>query len=497
MRFAIWAAVSKKEQAALDKVSLQEQETKCRLVAEQKGWTESAGAYIAPGASRSFYVNLSDAEADIPALRQMLEDARNNKFDVLVLYSYDRLGDLVDMVAHSLRFYGKQLYSITQPAEPQDPKHFDPYKDSSEAIMRDVARIWQRQRIDDLRRKWFIGMPDRVKKGLNPLRVPFGYKWKGKKVPPELLPDQAALLLKMKDMFLAGESLLAIAREINKFGIPTSDGNKWNANGVRYCLSNPYYAGFVTFNRSVVVRDPRLKRKRKEVPQPRSKWLMEKGKHKAVWDKATYEKIMEEIERRKKVNQKFSVRHPFSGLLYCSECGKKLYCNSWWESNYQKNKVLACSDGTAHVIINYHECVEFVAWEVTRHFQKIQEQPLLETNNNDVSQYEAAIEELKKRRGRVQEGFEAGLYDKIEASERLNSIDSQISDLRDKIDRRARSQLSRKDIIKGMQPIHNGNAKAFARWLLTHNPKVIHRYMTTFFEKIIVSPDRKVEIIEK
>lgn len=496
MRFAIWAAVSKKEQAALDKVSLHEQENKCRLVAEQKGWTESAGAYIAPGASRSFYVNLSDAEADIPALRQMLEDARNNKFDVLVLYSYDRLGDLVDMVAHSLRFYGKQLFSITQPAEPQDPQNFDPYKDSSEAIMRDVARIWQRQRIDDLRRKWFIGMPDRVKKGLTPLRVPFGYRWRSKKEPPELIPEQAALLLKMKDMFLAGESLLAIAREINKSGIPTTQGCKWNANGIRYCLSNPYYAGFVAFGRSVVVRDLRLKRKRKEIPQPRSKWVMERGGHKALWDEKTYQEIMDEIERRKKINFKYSVRHPFSGLLYCSECGKKMYCNTWWSDNYAKDKVLACSDHTAHVVINYHECVQIVAWEVARHFQKFQEQPQLETNN-DTSQYEAAIEELKKRRKRVQDGFEAGLYEKTEAAEKLNSIESQINDLRDKIDRRSRNEQSRKELMANMQPINEDNIKEFVRWLLTYNPKVIHRYMTTFVDKIIVHPDKKVEVIEK
>ena len=53
MRYAIWAAVSRKQQATPDKVSLKEQEKQCRATAEGKGWRESSGPYIVPGASHS------------------------------------------------------------------------------------------------------------------------------------------------------------------------------------------------------------------------------------------------------------------------------------------------------------------------------------------------------------------------------------------------------------------------------------------------------------
>src|SRR5690242_9229807 len=116
MRFAIWSAVSTKRQAAKDKISLDIQEKESRALATAKGWKESAGPFRVPGASRSFYVNLTDAERNIPQLSEMLNAAEAGHFDVLVFYSYDRLGDVADMIAQTLRFYGVQLFSVSQGA---------------------------------------------------------------------------------------------------------------------------------------------------------------------------------------------------------------------------------------------------------------------------------------------------------------------------------------------------------------------------------------------
>ena len=84
IRYAIWCAVSTAEQAAEEKFSLQTQEQVSRAAAEARGWQETSRPYIVPGESRTKFINLSDAEREIPALRQMLDDAKDGKFDVIV-----------------------------------------------------------------------------------------------------------------------------------------------------------------------------------------------------------------------------------------------------------------------------------------------------------------------------------------------------------------------------------------------------------------------------
>ena len=121
IRYAIWAAVSTAEQAAGDKTSLSVQEDRCREIAGGKGWLEVAGPYIVPGESRTRWVNLRDAEEEIPQLRLMLEAAQRKAFDILVLYDYNRLRDLLAPVAKTLSHYGVQIYSASQPIEPMAP----------------------------------------------------------------------------------------------------------------------------------------------------------------------------------------------------------------------------------------------------------------------------------------------------------------------------------------------------------------------------------------
>lgn len=131
--------------------------------------------YSVPGESRTRYVNLRDAEEAIPPLHSMLEDAKAGRFDILVLWDYNRLRDLLDPVAKTLSNYGVQIYSINQPTEPLDPAEFNPYASDSESMMRGMSQIISRWQIADLRRKYRFGVRARVDHGLPSLKIPYGY----------------------------------------------------------------------------------------------------------------------------------------------------------------------------------------------------------------------------------------------------------------------------------------------------------------------------------
>lgn len=89
MRVAIWSAVSTKAQAAEDKASIKTQLELGRKYIRDGNHTP-AGEYIVPGESRTAYISLSHAEAEIPQLKKLLDDAASGKYDLLWLYDLNR-----------------------------------------------------------------------------------------------------------------------------------------------------------------------------------------------------------------------------------------------------------------------------------------------------------------------------------------------------------------------------------------------------------------------
>jgi DNA invertase Pin-like site-specific DNA recombinase len=488
MNFAIWSAVSTAEQATPDKASLEEQEKKCRAIAIGKGWIETVPPYIL-SASRSFYVNLSDAERDIPRLRDMLDDARNDAFDVLVIYSYDRLGDLLDMVAQSLSFYGKQIYSISQPVEPQEPEHFDRYAAEAEAIMRDAARITQRFRISDLRRKRAAGMPKRIAKGLNPARVPFGYRWKSKKEPPDLLEQESELIIRLKDMFLLGKPVADLIRYANSTGIrPPNGGKAWQDSSIRAMLTNPFYAGFVSIKRFKTIRDPRRGHRAKQVPLPRSQWFMNEGLHQPLWDKGTWDSIAAEMDRRREANMHRKVRYPLTGILKCGVCGAKLHRTQHSHGKYRRF-MWVCSEGkAAHIAMEYAKGNMLVSIALGEEIESIKARP----KSTSTQAYRAKIEELQSKRKRIQEGYEAGGYDLAELTRLVNEISIEIERLEGEIQK---AEMAAQSVAIFQQFPNNKTFKGFVLWVKEEDPEYVNTILRTAFSAILLYPDGRVEFI--
>jgi hypothetical protein len=351
MRFAILTAVSSKSQAAESKDSLPVQEQNCRCAALSRSWIETAGPYIIPGQPRTGYVNLSDAEREIPALAAMLDAARDGAFDVLIIYDYSRLRDLVALVAASLADYSVQIYSLAQAVEPVPPDQFDPALSDAVWFNQLGAGISSRAEINALRRRFRQGMPGRVtKKGLHALgRLPYGYRKPAghesdRLAVPEPDPAIAPAILQMRDLFLSGRSLTQIADEIRSAGYPTRLGGNWHPETIRFILHNPYYAGIVTFGVLHTRKDSRFSRKGRQV-RSTAPVHSGPGRHAPFWDESTRQRILAEFARRSKAYPGRRLSR-FSGLLFCSECRRLLWVGYHSFPNHPANgdtRIYYCS----------------------------------------------------------------------------------------------------------------------------------------------------------
>lgn len=480
MRFSIWAAVSTEAQAGEDKDSLDNQVRDCKRTGDAKGWQDTGLRYIVPGKSRTRWVNLRDAETEIPQLRTMLEDAKAGRFDVILLWDYNRLRDLLDPVAKSLSNYGVQLFSINQPIEPLTPQEFNPYATDSESMMRGMSQVISRWQVADLRRKYRYGVKARVDRGLPSLKIPYGYmKPPGREQDPKVVsiphPAHSLVVQDIKTQFLNGTSFNDIsdyltARYPTPSGIPA-----WSKQSIRKILGNPFYAGKVSFGRRLTVNDARSNSK-KLVSNPTP--YTQDGAHVPLYSWDDYLAILSEFERRASLPT--VARYPWSGMLFCGECGHRL--RRKFDGKHGRYSCQSCYK----VQIHDEDIKTILPPAIQSALRKLNpedEAPASFHVSND-----AAIQDLDKQRKRIQHAYESGIYSIQEAEAKIKDLEAKIKTLRDSEAQQARSNAERQAFrftLKEAQSLLDD----LPEWMLNDDPKEVNRLLLRLIKQVNITPD--------
>jgi site-specific DNA recombinase len=140
--------------------------------------------------------------------------------------------------------------------------------------------------------------------------------------------EDAALVLEIFTRFAAGESLRAIASDLNRRGIPSPGANwkergrprgKWLVSALHAMLHNERYIGRVIWNRSQWIKDPDTnKRHRRE--RPESEWIIREVE--PVVNAETWATCQARF--RTNAGRGGKAKYLLSGLLTCGVCGGNL-----------------------------------------------------------------------------------------------------------------------------------------------------------------------------
>jgi site-specific DNA recombinase len=298
--------------------SIDDQLRICRERAKREGW-QVVGEYTDRAITGSVMGR--------SGLQQLLADARQNKFDVVIAEALDRLSRDQEGTAHiykRLKFSRVRIVTLSE----------------NEIGVMDVGLRGTMNQLflTELGRKTHRGLEGRVLAGKSAGGLSYGYAMvrnidasgtliRGERVINE---DEAKIVQRIFNEYRGGKSPRKIAFELNADGIPGPRGSEWAAstiNGNRKrgtgILNNELYVGVLIWDRQTFERDPDTgkriarmntddKTKRVEVPELR---IIDQD----LWDDVRA--YQAKLDRKLTIGDKRRPPKLFSHLLKCGCCG--------------------------------------------------------------------------------------------------------------------------------------------------------------------------------
>lgn len=233
VRLAAYCRVSTKKEAQLD--SLAHQREFFAQYAEREGM-QLAAVYADEGVSGR---QLRRREQ----FARMLADASQGAFDLVAVKDISRFArNTVDCLQaiRALRHLGIPVRFLSSGQQSMG---------DSEFILTVYASLAQEESANLSRRVKF-GKEINAKKGRVPPML-YGYD-RVDLFTLRICPAEAEVVRYIFDRYLAGWGAVRIAQQLNRRGIPTKLGKRWQSRGVRRCLENPVYCGILVNHKTEV-----------------------------------------------------------------------------------------------------------------------------------------------------------------------------------------------------------------------------------------------------
>ena len=175
-----------------------------------------------------------------------------------------------------------------------------------------------------------------------------GYR-KGANGEPEIVPSEAAIVERIFNLYLAGETVDNISKmmQAEHYQIPGKNIS-FSKGMIMSMLANERYCGDAILQKSVTVDCIEKKRKKNTGEAP---MYYVQNSHPAIIDRVTFNKVQEELARRRAKTPastkttitstgKYS-RYALTDVLICGECGTR-YRRVTWSRNGVKRIVWRC-----------------------------------------------------------------------------------------------------------------------------------------------------------
>ena len=155
-----------------------------------------------------------------------------------------------------------------------------------------------------------------------------GYR-KGADGLPEIVEEEAKIIRRIYNSFLAGQTVRDIAAHLTSDGIPTPAGKQqWSVSTIMSILQNEKYKGDALLQKTYTTDflSKKVKKNQGEITQ-----YYIQNSHPAIIAPDTFELVQNEIKRRRPKRHHLHKNSPFSTKIICGDCGG-FYGRKVWHS---------------------------------------------------------------------------------------------------------------------------------------------------------------------
>jgi site-specific DNA recombinase len=305
MRVAAYIRVSTDEQADKGN-SLTEQRERLEAYCRAMGWPEP-----------TFFIDDGYSAKDMkrPAVKKLIDDVKNNDFDVVLTTKLDRMSrNLLDML-QLIKLLGEHDCNYVSSSE-----QFD----TSTAVGRMVLQLlatfaeFERGRISERVKDNMMSLARNTNKVIT--RPCFGLDIIDGLYSINL--EEAPFVELMADFAEEGDGYRMIAKKLNERGSKTKKGMPWEQTNVKRVIRNPAIAGISVYNM-------RENKNGKTVIRDKEHWVVKENTHPAIISSERQQRILGILDSRIPANRHAdSETYMLTGLVKCGHCGRNMRGNT-------------------------------------------------------------------------------------------------------------------------------------------------------------------------
>lgn len=250
----------------------------------------------------------SGKNLDRPAMKQLLKDAKRNKFNRIIVIKLDRLSRSQKDALHLIEdVFDKNGITFTSVSESFDTS--TPFGKASLGMLSVFAQLEREMIVDRiLTAKKECAKQGRYLGGF----VPYGYAYDDKLKKYVINPITASTIRLLFDSYQTGQfSFRGLADLLEAKKIPThKDGKYWDKTTVRNMLTNPVYAGKATHKGQIY-----------------------EGRHEPIISQEQFDTVRLMIEKQYVKPPTKEDDNLLVGFIRCGECGERMrYKNQNWNN---------------------------------------------------------------------------------------------------------------------------------------------------------------------
>lgn len=297
-------------------------------------------------------------------LMQVMDAARDRRFDAIIVESLDRLSrDQEDLAGiwKRLSFLGVEIRAV--------------HEGRADAIQIGVRGLVGALYLQDLAHKVRRGLSGVVRTGRYPGGRPYGYRpVPGKPGELEFVPAEAEVVRRIFTEYAEGDTPRTIAARLNREAVLPPRGKWWGPSvllGSRKrgsgILANELYVGRIVWNKVRMVKDPDTG-KRVSRPNPVAEHESVDVPALAIIERELFERV-----RSRRLDEAHDLEEPMkrsartllSGILKCGACGSGMVSHDRDKTGKARVRCsLAKQSGSCdHTRLYYREAIEAVVLE--------------------------------------------------------------------------------------------------------------------------------------